>query len=65
MTAAVHQLLQFFDALTAAEKHQATVEILRRDAQAAPPELPDEALIEAADELFRELDEREAADARP
>lgn len=65
MTAAVHQLLQLFDALTAAEKHQATVEILRRDVQEAAPKLPDEALVEAADELFRELDERAAADARP
>jgi hypothetical protein len=28
-------------------------------------ELPDEILVAAADELFRELDAREAADARP
>jgi hypothetical protein len=27
--------------------------------------LPDEALIAAADDVFRELDEREAADAHP
>ena len=63
MTTAVRQLLQAFDALTDAEKHQATAEILRRAAQSAPTELPEEALAEAADELFRELDEREAADA--
>ena len=64
MTAAVQQLLQAFDALSDAEKHQATVELLRRAVPTAPPELPEEALVEAAEELFRELDEREAADAR-
>ena len=65
MTAAVQQLLRAFDALTDAEKHQAAAEVLRRAAQLVPPELPEEALVEAADELFRELDAREAADARP
>jgi hypothetical protein len=65
VTTAIEQLLQAFDALTDAEKHQVTAEILRSAAQITPTTLPDEALVEAADELFRELDEREAADARP
>jgi hypothetical protein len=64
VTAAVQQLLRAFDALTDAEKHQASAEVLRRIVQTAPPELPDETLIEAADGLFRELDAREEADAR-
>lgn len=63
VTAAVQTLLQSFDALSETEQHEATVELLRRVAHEAPPELPDEALVAAADEVFRELDAREAADA--
>jgi hypothetical protein len=62
MTIAVQHLLASFDALTDAEKHEAAAEILRR---AAPADLPDETFVELADELFRELDAREAADAKP
>ena len=62
MTIAVKHLLDSFDALTETEKHEAAAEILRR---AAPAELPDEAFVELADELFRELDTGEAADAKP
>ena len=65
MTAAVRKLIDSFDALSEAERHEATVELLRRAAHSTPAELPDEALVAAADELFRELDEQEAADARP
>lgn len=64
MTTAVRQLLETFSALSEAEKHEATVEILRHAQQEALGALPDKALVEAADELFRELDEREAADAQ-
>ena len=64
MTTAVRQLLQSFQALSVAEKHEATVELLRHVQQEAGGALPDEALVEAADELFRDLDAREAADAR-
>ena len=45
------------------EKHEAAVEVLRRVHQEAQGAVPDDALVEAADELFRELDAREAADA--
>lgn len=62
VTVAVTHLLASFDALSDAEKHEAVAEILRR---AAPRELPDDAFVELADELFRELDAREAADAKP
>jgi hypothetical protein len=62
MTVAVQQLLQSFDCLSEADKHQAAMEILRRVVP-AQGELPDSALVEAADELFRALDAEEAANA--
>ena len=61
MSATVQRLLESFDALPATEKHAAAVEILRR--YAAPGELPEEALLGAADELFRGLDAEEARNA--
>ncbi len=63
MTTGVRRLLDSFDALSETEKHEAAVEVLRRVQQEARGTVPDEALVEAADELFRELDAREAADA--
>ncbi len=65
MTDAVRQLIEAFDTLSDAEKHQASAELLRRAAEATSPELPDQALVEAAEELFLELDRREAADGHP
>lgn len=65
VTTAVEQLLNSFEALSEAEQREAAVEVLRRTLRQVPPDLPEEALVEAADELFRELDAREAADARP
>jgi hypothetical protein len=61
VTTAVQALFDSFDALSEGERHEVAVELFRR---VAPPEqLPDEALVAAADEVFRELDAREAADA--
>lgn len=54
MTLEVQQILDLFEALSDAEKHEVTVELLRRAETEGP--IPDEALIEAAAELFRELD---------
>jgi len=51
--------------LSDAERHGVTVELLRRAADPTTAELPDEALVAAADGLFRNLDAREEADARP
>jgi hypothetical protein len=65
MTAAVQQLLNTFDSLSDAEKKDAVTELLRRVRQFELGDVPEEALLAAADELFRELDTREAADARP
>jgi hypothetical protein len=64
MTAAVQRLLDAFDALSDAEKHQAALGVVRRLQQETPAALPDAALVQAAEELFRDLDAREAADGR-
>ena len=63
MTTAVQALFDSFDALSEGERHVVAIELLRRIK--ATDELPDESLVAAADEVFRELDAREAADARP
>lgn len=63
MTTAVQQLLDSFEALSEAEQQQAASEVLRRVLDATPPELSEEALVEAAEALFLELDARETADA--
>ena len=65
MTDAVQELLDSFDDLSESEKHEAAAEILRRVLPSVPSELPEEALIAAAEELFLELDAREANDASP
>jgi hypothetical protein len=59
MSAAVQQLLDSFDALADADKHQIAVEILRRTANTGSGDLPEYALVEAAAELFRALDAEE------
>ena len=64
MTTAVRQLLESFNALSDVERHQAAVELLRRVQEETPKELPEQTLVEAADELFRDLDAREAADGQ-
>ncbi len=65
MTKAVQQLLEVFETLTEPEKHEAAAELLRRSSHLAPVQIPEESLVAAADELFRELDARESADAQP
>jgi len=65
MSSGVEQLLNWFDALSDAEKHEAATEVLRRMLRSAPPELPDESLVAVAEELFLDLDAREAGDDQP
>jgi hypothetical protein len=65
MTTTVKRLLDTFDALPDPEKHQAAVEILKRAQAQAPADLPDAALVEAADELFQGLDTAEAGRDQP
>lgn len=63
MSTAVQHILESFDALTDADKRQVAVEILRRWNNVGAGDLPEEALVEAADELFRALDAEEAGHA--
>jgi hypothetical protein len=60
MTALVHKLIEAFDKLSVAEKQEAAVEILKRVGEEG--DLPEGALVGAADELFCVLDDEEAAD---
>lgn len=64
MTGAVQQLLNSFDALPEPEQQQAAMEILRRVAAPSEGDLPDAALVEAAEALFRSLDEEETGHAQ-
>ena len=64
MTVAAQQLLHSFDALPEMDKQQVAVEILRRFGPAGEGDLPEAALVETADELFRALDLEEAGNAR-
>jgi hypothetical protein len=57
----VQQLLESFDALPEADKHRAALEILRRVSAAGAGDIPESALVEAADKLFRTLDAEEAS----
>jgi hypothetical protein len=61
MTAPVRQILDSFDALPDADKHEAAVEILRR--VVGQQDLPEDALVGLADELFCALDDEEAGHA--
>jgi hypothetical protein len=65
MTHAVQQLLGTFDALTDAEKHEVAAQLLRRVVVAETGDVPEESLVLAAEELFLELDAREAAYGQP
>ena len=65
MTGAVQELLDTFDSLTVAEKHDAAAQVLRRVVEGESDDIPEDALVAAAEELFLELDAREAADGQP
>ncbi|HTU88622.1 MAG TPA: hypothetical protein VMF69_00860 [Gemmataceae bacterium] len=64
MTTAVQQFLNAFDSLPEADKHQVAVEILRRVSVFGEGDLPESALVEVADELFRALDAEEERHAQ-
>ncbi len=63
MTTPVQQVLNAFDSLSEVDKHQVAVEILRRVSVLGEGDLPESALVELADELFRALDAEEARHA--
>jgi predicted HAD superfamily phosphohydrolase len=62
MTTAVQQLLNSFDALPDADKHAATIEILRRIS--AKGDVAESTFVEVADELFSRLDSEEDGHAQ-
>jgi len=65
MTPTVENLLVSFEQLTEAEKHDLAVEVLRRTDIFGVPDLSDEELALAAEDLFLALDREEAeAEAR-
>jgi len=59
MSDALQQLLNTFDALSEGDKHQAAIEIIRRVSKEAVGDVPESALVQAADDLFRVLDDDE------
>jgi hypothetical protein len=65
MTAIVRQLLDSFDRLPVADQHEAAIEILRRSLPFNFPPLDDQTLIQSAEDLFLNLDAREAAGEIP
>jgi hypothetical protein len=62
MTASVKKILESFDELPETEKREVATAILRRALRFDLPPLTDDDLVAQADELFRELDRREASD---
>ena len=63
MSTAVQNLLGSFRTLSDAEKHDATIEILKLIGDAG--DIPESNLCEIADELFQALDQSESANAKP
>lgn len=63
MTGAVKELLASFEALSADEKREAARLLLSQVLADEKGVVADAALVAAAEELFMELDAREAADA--
>ena len=56
------QLLSSFDALPLVEQREVVAELLRKAADWETPPLTDDELARMADEVFLEMDRREAAD---
>ncbi len=65
MTQAVQDFLDTFDRLPESLKREAFAELLQRAKSLEFDLLSDDELLHAADELFLDLDRREAADERP
>jgi hypothetical protein len=59
MTETAKRLLDTFDALLEAERHEVAREILRRTGLAAHGSMEDAELVALADEVFRGLDHTE------
>ena len=64
MTSAFRDLLRSFQSLSDAEKHEAASLLLRQVVQGEAGDVGDEALVAVAEELFLDLDAREAGDGQ-
>jgi len=64
MTSAVRDLLRSFQSLSDAEKHEAASLLLRQVVQGEAGDIRDDALVAVAEELFLDLDAREADDGQ-
>ena len=62
MSTSPKSILESFDELPEPEKREVACAILRRALRFDTPPLTDEDFVAQADELFRELDAREASD---
>jgi len=62
MTSAVRDLLRSFQSLSDAEKHEAASLLLRQVLQGEAGDIGNDALVAVAEELFLDLDAREAGD---
>ena len=63
MSTDTQNILDLFSQLPEIEKHEFASEIIKWTAKRDFPPLTDEALVQAADTLFIELDKMEAGDA--
>jgi len=64
MTSAVRDLLRSFQSLSDAEKHEAASLLLRQVVQGEAGDVGNDALVTVAEELFLDLDAREAGDGQ-
>lgn len=64
MGTSAQNLIESFDKLPESEKQKVASEILKRTINFDMPALSDEELVLSAEELFLELDRREAEDAQ-
>lgn len=64
MSASAQEILKSFEQLPESEKQEVASEILRRTINFDIPSLSDDELVLSAEELFLELDRREAEDAQ-
>jgi hypothetical protein len=60
MTKSVEELLNSFEKLPEAEKRELASEIIRRSLAFDMPQLPEDSLLLAADEIFLQLDKDES-----
>lgn len=63
MIQTVKDIISTFDRLPLSQQNEVAKQILRRSLEIETPEISDDELIFAAEEIFMELDEREAVDA--